>query len=68
MTTISIEIYHFSFQYYNFTFFAIALNELHPSMLETLPPTDSRLRPDIRKLEEGDVGMYLLVHIFLSPF
>lgn len=44
-----------SSDYYNFTFFAISLNELSASVAKSLPPTDSRLRPDIRKLEEGDV-------------
>jgi len=32
----------------------MSLNELEPAMEETLCPTDSRLRPDIRKLENGD--------------
>lgn len=39
---------------YNFTPFAISLNELTPGLLETLPPTDSRLRPDQRHLENGE--------------
>ncbi|XP_055702514.1 oxysterol-binding protein-related protein 2 isoform X3 [Phlebotomus papatasi] len=44
-------------EYYQFTLFAMGLNELEPEMKtpETLCPTDSRLRPDIRKLEEGDI-------------
>ena len=33
--------------------FERAMNELHESM--NLPPTDSRLRPDMRFLEEGDL-------------
>lgn len=43
--------------YFSFTNFAISLNELESQMKppETLCPTDSRLRPDIRKLEEGDM-------------
>ena len=32
----------------------MSLNELEPDMGEILCPTDSRLRPDIRKLENGD--------------
>lgn len=46
-----------SSNYFNFTNFAMALNEMEPHMNapETLCPTDSRLRPDIRKLEEGDI-------------
>jgi hypothetical protein len=39
---------------YGFTAFAITLNELAPEMLQNLPPTDSRLRPDMRALEEGN--------------
>ena len=38
---------------YGFTAFAITLNELTPEMLQNLPPTDSRLRPDMRALEEA---------------
>ncbi|XP_054723280.1 oxysterol-binding protein-related protein 2-like isoform X1 [Uloborus diversus] len=45
----------YSSEYYNFTYYAMALNELDEEMKSVLPPTDSRLRPDIRKLEEGDV-------------
>lgn len=32
----------------------MSLNELNPDMERNLCPTDSRLRPDIRKLETGD--------------
>ncbi|XP_050375313.1 oxysterol-binding protein-related protein 1D isoform X1 [Argentina anserina] len=39
---------------YNFSPFAITLNELTPGLLEKLPPTDSRLRPDQRHLENGE--------------
>lgn len=39
---------------YNLTPFAISLNELTPGLLEKLPPTDSRLRPDQRHLENGE--------------
>ncbi|KAJ4766240.1 Oxysterol-binding protein-related protein 1D [Rhynchospora pubera] len=42
---------------YNLTPFAISLNELTPSLLEKLPPTDSRLRPDQRFLENGEYEM-----------
>lgn len=41
------------FQYYNFTTFAMTLNE---PVHSDLPPTDCRLRPDIRKMEDGDIG------------
>ncbi|CAH9086190.1 unnamed protein product [Cuscuta europaea] len=39
---------------YNMTAFAITLNELTPGLQEKLPPTDSRLRPDQRYLENGE--------------
>ncbi|RWR92833.1 oxysterol-binding protein-related protein 1C isoform X1 [Cinnamomum micranthum f. kanehirae] len=38
---------------YNLTRFAITLNELTLGLKENLPPTDSRLRPDQRCLENG---------------
>lgn len=41
---------------YNFTSFAVTLNELEPGMERLLPPTDCRLRPDIRAMENGDIG------------
>lgn len=46
-----------SSNYFSFTNFAMSLNEIEPHMKppKTLCPTDSRLRPDIRKLEEGDI-------------
>ncbi|KAL8162395.1 hypothetical protein V2J09_013884 [Rumex salicifolius] len=39
---------------YNLTRFAITLNELTPGLKEKLPPTDARLRPDQRYLENGE--------------
>lgn len=39
---------------YNLTPFAISLNEITAGLLEKLPPTDSRLRPDQRHLENGE--------------
>ncbi|XP_078429764.1 OSBP(oxysterol binding protein)-related protein 1C [Wolffia australiana] len=39
---------------YNLTRFAITMNELTPGLKEKLPPTDSRLRPDQRCLENGE--------------
>ncbi|XP_076958552.1 oxysterol-binding protein-related protein 2A-like [Bidens hawaiensis] len=42
---------------YNLTSFAITLNELTPGLKEKLPPTDSRLRPDQRHLENGEYDM-----------
>lgn len=41
---------------YNFTNFAMALNELEPGMEGLLAPTDCRLRPDIRAMENGNMG------------
>ncbi|KAL4655458.1 oxysterol-binding protein-related protein 2-like [Arapaima gigas] len=46
-----------SAQMYNFTSFAISLNELEPGMEAILAPTDCRLRPDIRAMENGDMEM-----------
>lgn len=44
------------FQYYQFTYFAMTLNEM-PDLKPParLCPTDSRYRPDVRKLESGDL-------------
>ncbi|OWM90182.1 oxysterol-binding protein-related protein 1C-like isoform X2 [Punica granatum] len=42
---------------YNLTRFAITLNELTSELKEKLPPTDSRLRPDQRYLENGEFEM-----------
>nr|XP_043627814.1 oxysterol-binding protein-related protein 2A isoform X2 [Erigeron canadensis] len=42
---------------YNLTSFAITLNELTSGLKEKLPPTDSRLRPDQRHLENGEYDM-----------
>ncbi|XP_065165108.1 oxysterol-binding protein-related protein 2-like isoform X2 [Atheta coriaria] len=44
-----------SADYYQFTDFAMSLNELEPGMTDYLCKTDSRFRPDIRKLEQGDI-------------
>ncbi|RPD81820.1 hypothetical protein L226DRAFT_528057 [Lentinus tigrinus ALCF2SS1-7] len=42
-------------QYYGFTYFGITLNEITPDLEGRLPPTDSRYRPDVRALENGDL-------------
>ena len=42
-------------EYYYFSPFTMKLNELTPHLAKTLPRTDSRFRPDVRKLEEGDL-------------
>ena len=41
--------------YYGFTYFAMSLNELSEDCKDLIPPTDSRLRPDQRAFEEGNV-------------
>ncbi|KAH9937519.1 Oxysterol-binding protein-domain-containing protein [Fomitopsis serialis] len=40
---------------YGFTAFGITLNEITSDLEGRLPPTDSRLRTDVRALEEGDI-------------
>ncbi|WFD35660.1 Oxysterol-binding protein 3 [Malassezia cuniculi] len=42
-------------QYYGFTYFAMSLNEITDDIKDIIPPTDSRLRPDQRALENGDI-------------
>lgn len=49
---------------YNFTSFAMALNELDKEMESVIPKTDCRLRPDIRAMENGEIGN-LLAKVFL---
>lgn len=44
-------------EYYGFTSFGITLNEITPDLQGHLPPTDSRLRPDVRALEEGNLDL-----------
>eukprot|EP00834_Sanchytrium_tribonematis_P004509 NODE_226_length_12301_cov_1.446648.p2 type:complete len:777 gc:universal NODE_226_length_12301_cov_1.446648:4155-6485(+) len=39
---------------FNFSEFAISLNEISDELKVHLPPTDTRFRPDIRAMEEGD--------------
>ncbi|CCM02794.1 uncharacterized protein FIBRA_04905 [Fibroporia radiculosa] len=43
--------------YYGFTSFGITLNEITSDLQSRLPPTDSRLRTDVRALEEGDLDL-----------
>ncbi|XP_026222701.1 oxysterol-binding protein-related protein 2-like [Anabas testudineus] len=42
---------------YNFTNFAMCLNELEHGMEAVLAPTDCRFRPDIRAMENGDIDL-----------
>lgn len=44
-----------SSQKYGFTKFAGTLNKITPLEKDQIPPTDSRLRPDIRYYEQGNV-------------
>lgn len=55
----------YSSQYYYFTEFAMSLNQMTPDLEKVVPRTDSRLRPDVKKLEEGDLGecSYQLLNI-----
>lgn len=47
---------------YNFTSFSLLLND--PDYInDFLPRTDSRLRPDIRRLEQGEMG-----EVFINEF
>lgn len=41
--------------YYGFTSFGITLNEITSDIQGKLPPTDSRLRSDVRALEDGEL-------------
>lgn len=43
--------------YYGFTAYAVTLNEITNDLEGKLPPTDSRLRPDVRALEEGNIEL-----------
>lgn len=43
--------------YYGFTSFGMALNELTEEMIPILAPTDSRYRPDVRALENGQLNL-----------
>uniref|UniRef100_A0A183IJQ1 Oxysterol-binding protein n=1 Tax=Soboliphyme baturini TaxID=241478 RepID=A0A183IJQ1_9BILA len=42
-------------EYYNFTSFAMMLNEYDSERDRNIPLTDSRLRPDVRHMENGDI-------------
>ncbi|XP_073754497.1 oxysterol-binding protein-related protein 1 isoform X4 [Callorhinus ursinus] len=44
-----------SAQMYNFTSFAMVLNEVDKDMERVIPKTDCRLRPDIRAMENGEI-------------
>ncbi|XP_040910704.1 oxysterol-binding protein-related protein 1-like isoform X2 [Toxotes jaculatrix] len=46
-----------SAKFYAFSTFAMQLNEVEKSMEGVIPPTDSRLRPDIRAMENGDIDL-----------
>ncbi|XP_070600590.1 oxysterol-binding protein-related protein 2 [Erythrolamprus reginae] len=46
-----------SSQMYNFTSFTVTLNELEKGMEDLLAPTDCRLRPDIRHMENGELEL-----------
>ncbi|MXQ88813.1 hypothetical protein E5288_WYG008391 [Bos mutus] len=44
-----------SAQMYNFTSFAMVLNEVDKEMESVIPKTDCKLRPDIRAMENGEI-------------
>lgn len=44
-------------QYYGLTSFATTLNEITKDIEGKLPPTDTRYRPDLRALEQGNVPL-----------
>jgi oxysterol-binding protein-related protein 3/6/7 len=44
-----------SLDFYGFTTWGITLNEMTADLQGKLPPTDSRYRPDVRALEEGNL-------------
>ncbi|KAF8167899.1 Oxysterol-binding protein-domain-containing protein [Crassisporium funariophilum] len=44
-------------EYYGFTSYGITLNELTSDLVGKLPPTDSRYRPDVRALENGELDL-----------
>ncbi|XP_054479056.1 oxysterol-binding protein-related protein 1-like isoform X2 [Anoplopoma fimbria] len=46
-----------SAKFYAFSTFAMYLNEQEKSMEGVTPPTDSRFRPDIRSMENGDIDL-----------
>lgn len=43
--------------FYGFTAWGITLNEVTPNLKDKLPATDSRNRPDVRALEEGNLDL-----------
>lgn len=43
--------------YYGFTSYSMTLNEITDDIKAILPPTDSRYRPDVRALEDGDITL-----------
>ena len=56
-------------QYYAFSLFAMGLNELEENMKSFLAPTDCRHRPDIRALENGDLGKnFLLINLSFRSY
>ncbi len=44
-------------QQYGFNTYSVSLNELNSDMKQNLTPTDSRLRPDQRLLENGKLDL-----------
>ncbi|KAL4783926.1 Oxysterol-binding protein-domain-containing protein [Aspergillus varians] len=53
-------------KHYGLTTFAAALNEITPIEKKKIPASDSRLRPDQRALEDGDVDLAEEVKVLLE--
>lgn len=55
-----------SAQFYGFTELSMQLNYLDDEIKQIIPPTDSRIRPDIRILEEGRIGEFFSFLVILD--
>lgn len=53
-------------RFYHFTAFAMMLNEFQKGKDDNLPPNDCRFRPDVRHLEEGNVGKKFFQYFFAN--
>lgn len=50
-------------RFYRFSYFTMGLNQLRPEFEKEIAPTDSRLRPDIKQLELGNIGIELFDNV-----
>lgn len=44
-------------KYFNMNYFALQMNLISDDLAKKLPPTDARLRPDLRAWENGDFDL-----------